>query len=92
MIEESAIVTGLEQDAALLEIALETGRKHQIRVQLAERGWPVVGDRKYGSHRRFPSGIALHARRIEFTHPTRGESLIFEAPCPAGWREFGVKL
>ena len=79
-------------DAALLEIALETGRKHQIRVQLAERGWPVVGDRKYGSHRRFPSGIALHARRIEFTHPTRGESLIFEAPCPAGWREFGVKL
>ena len=38
---------------ALLEVALETGRKHQIRVQLAARGWPIVGDRLYGSRRSF---------------------------------------
>src|SRR5208282_3810793 len=46
---------------SLLEIELETGRKHQIRLQLAYHGHPVVGDRKYGSQLRFSPGIALHA-------------------------------
>jgi len=74
----------------LVEIALETGRKHQIRLQLAERGFPVVGDRKYGSQAEFSLGIALHARRLVCTHPTRGQPLEFIAPLPRSWRNFGV--
>jgi 23S rRNA pseudouridine1911/1915/1917 synthase len=74
----------------LLEVRLETGRKHQIRLQLSSRGFPVVGDRKYGSRDTFPAGIALHARSLTCTHPTRGDELKFVAPPPAAWREFGV--
>lgn len=77
-------------NATLIEIDLETGRKHQIRAQLAERGWPVVGDKKYGSRRPFGDGIALHSRRVEFEHPTRREPLVVDAPCPDSWRQFGL--
>jgi len=76
--------------AQLLEISLETGRKHQIRVQLAGRKWPVLGDRKYGSRIPFPDGIALHARRIQFTHPVRKEPIDLTAPLPTSWRPFGL--
>jgi 23S rRNA pseudouridine1911/1915/1917 synthase len=69
----------------LLEVSLETGRKHQIRLQLAHEGWPVVGDRKYGSRALFPLGIALHSRRLVFTHPTRDERIEIVAPLPASW-------
>jgi 23S rRNA pseudouridine1911/1915/1917 synthase len=71
----------------LLEIQLLTGRKHQIRVQLADAGFPIVGDRKYGSRRMFPSGIALHARRIAVDHPVQKSRLEIVAPLPASWRE-----
>ena len=70
---------------SLLEVELETGRKHQIRLQMAHHGHPVVGDRKYGSQLKFPSGIALHARRLVVAHPVRGEALVFEAPLPKSW-------
>jgi 23S rRNA pseudouridine1911/1915/1917 synthase len=73
-----------------LEIDLETGRKHQIRLQLAHHGHPIVGDRKYGSRTPFPAGIALHARRLVITHPTTGARLEFEAPLPETWRRFGI--
>ncbi|HUE70493.1 MAG TPA: RluA family pseudouridine synthase [Pirellulaceae bacterium] len=69
----------------LLEIELETGRKHQIRVQLAYHGTPILGDRKYGSRRPFPSGIALHARTLEIAHPVKKETLTFTAPLPKAW-------
>lgn len=75
----------------LLEVALETGRKHQIRVQLAARGFPVVGDRKYGSREPFAHGIALHARRLAFCHPTRGIRMEFVAPLPPCWKAWGVR-
>lgn len=68
-----------------LEVELHTGRKHQIRAQLAHRGWPVVGDRRYGSRRTFAEGIALHARSLVLVHPTRGDTLSFSAPPPACW-------
>jgi 23S rRNA pseudouridine1911/1915/1917 synthase len=74
----------------LLEVLLETGRKHQIRLQLSGRGWPVLGDRKYGSGEPFLAGIALHARRLAFTHPTRHEPIDLTAPLPAAWRKLGV--
>jgi len=70
----------------LVEISLETGRKHQIRVQLASRDLPVIGDRKYGSRRKFEPGIALHGRRLTCEHPTRKERMTFEAPVPASWK------
>ncbi len=70
---------------SLLEVELETGRKHQIRLQMADHGHPVVGDRKYGSELKFACGIALHARRLVVAHPVRGEALVFEAPLPKSW-------
>jgi 23S rRNA pseudouridine1911/1915/1917 synthase len=73
----------------LLEVTLETGRKHQIRAQLAARSLPILGDRKYGSRQAFPGGIALHSRLLQLVHPTRGEPLTFLAEPPPAWRSFG---
>ena len=72
-------------NAALLDVCLETGRKHQIRLQLGSRGWPVLGDRKYGSQRSFPQGIALHSRYVRLEHPVRREPLEIVAPLPPYW-------
>jgi 23S rRNA pseudouridine1911/1915/1917 synthase len=72
--------------STLLQVNLETGRKHQIRVQLAHYGCPIVGDAKYGANRSFPDGIALHARRLAISHPTLQSRLEFVAPLPESWR------
>lgn len=74
--------------ATLLEIHLETGRKHQIRLQLVHRGHPVFGDRKYGSEIVFPKGIGLHSRRVEFEHPVRKSPLSIECRLPESWAKF----
>jgi 23S rRNA pseudouridine1911/1915/1917 synthase len=79
------------QETSLLEVTLETGRKHQIRLQLAHCGHPIVGDRKYGSRLSFPAGIALHARRMVVKHPTTGAQIELEAPLPQAWKELGVR-
>jgi 23S rRNA pseudouridine1911/1915/1917 synthase len=75
-----------EQSRTLLEIQLHTGRKHQIRLQLASIGCPILGDKKYGSRIAFESGIALHCVRLAIDHPTTQERLTFEAPLPMAWR------
>lgn len=72
----------------MLKIRLETGRKHQIRVQLSHLGFPIVGDYKYRSRTPFPVGIALHAREVTFSHPTLGEPMTFTADFPATWKRF----
>lgn len=77
-----------------LEIELETGRYHQIRVQAASRGLPVVGDRQYGAASGFGPPlddprmrpIALHARRLEFLHPMTQVRLEITAPLGEAWR------
>jgi 23S rRNA pseudouridine1911/1915/1917 synthase len=74
------------EETALLQIELETGRKHQIRVQLATLGHPIFGDRKYGSSQPFASGIALHARRLVVEHPVLRQSIEFVAPLPPSWQ------
>jgi 23S rRNA pseudouridine1911/1915/1917 synthase len=74
------------KEFALLEIELETGRKHQIRVQLAKAGHAIVGDRKYGSTQSFASGIALHAHSLVVEHPVLKQAMEFVAPLPASWR------
>ncbi len=67
----------------LLEIALETGRHHQIRCQLAKIGCPIKGDLKYGAERSNPDGsISLHARSISFLHPVSKERIMVTAPVP----------
>ena len=71
----------------LLEVRLETGRSHQIRVQLASIGCVVVGDLRYGSHRALGPWIALHAAELAFAHPTRGERILVRAPLPESWHE-----
>jgi len=74
-----------ESDVSLLEVTLETGRTHQIRVHLAAIEHPVAGDATYGATRRdlaVPRTF-LHASRVEFTHPTAGERLEVEVPLPA---------
>jgi 23S rRNA pseudouridine1911/1915/1917 synthase len=67
-------------DTTLLEIKPRTGRSHQIRVQLAASGHPILGDRKYGAKRPFPDGIALRAVRLTFEHPVRKVPVTVEAP------------
>lgn len=68
---------------SLLEIKLETGRYHQIRIQLASRGFPVVGDRKYGSKVLFKKEhIALHHARMELIHPVTKDKLLLQSPAP----------
>lgn len=84
----SGQVLGRGSGIALLEINLLTGRKHQIRVQLAARGWAILGDQLYGSQRLFRPGIALHARSLRFTHPTTKAPLHFEAPPGVAWKPF----
>jgi 23S rRNA pseudouridine1911/1915/1917 synthase len=68
---------------ALLDVRLETGRTHQIRVHLEAIGNPVVGDRQYGSGPR--GGLQrqfLHSRRISFAHPISGRAIELESPLP----------
>jgi 23S rRNA pseudouridine1911/1915/1917 synthase len=72
---------------SLLEIEPRTGRSHQIRVQLAARGHPIYGDRKYGSQHTGQGVVALHAARLTFEHPTRHEPVTVRAPDPGTWRK-----
>jgi 23S rRNA pseudouridine1911/1915/1917 synthase len=82
---------------ALVEVKIDTGRTHQVRVHLASIGHPVVGDRLYGAPARLESRTAgalalgrnfLHAAELGFTHPVSGQALSFRAPLPAELRAF----
>jgi 23S rRNA pseudouridine1911/1915/1917 synthase len=78
------------RDSTWLELRPLTGRSHQLRVQLASRGMPIGGDARYGARTRITAmdgggRIALHARSLRFTHPTRGEAMAVEAPVPTDW-------
>ena len=69
----------------LVDVRLETGRTHQIRVHFAALGYPVAGDTTYGGRGRRPAGLArqfLHAAHLELAHPLSGEPLSFDAPLP----------
>lgn len=80
-------------DASLLEVALDTGLKNQIRVQLTEIGHPTVGDRHYASGEQEEKLIdrqALHASRLEFHHPSTGEIIGLEAEIPKDFKRLIV--
>ena len=67
---------------SLVEVVLETGRKHQIRVHLAGLGCPVAGDRVYGAKTDPARRLALHACKLAFAHPVGGENVEVESPLP----------
>jgi 23S rRNA pseudouridine1911/1915/1917 synthase len=67
----------------LVEVRLETGRKHQIRVHLADEGFPIVGDPAYGNGRNPIRRMALHGAGLVFGHPRTGKPMTFTAPLPA---------
>ena len=67
---------------SLLEVRLETGRKHQIRVHLSDLGHPVLGDRLYGSVVSLPGRLALHAHRLELLHPVTSQLITHTSPLP----------
>ena len=69
---------------SLLRVRLKTGRSHQIRVQFASRGFPLVGDIKYGSKVR-DADLALWSTRLSLPHPGSGETLCRELPPPESW-------
>jgi 23S rRNA pseudouridine1911/1915/1917 synthase len=76
-----------------LELRPQTGRTHQLRVQLAHHGHPVYGDARYGSVHTFHHVIALHARALTFLHPTQKEPITLTAALPPTWcRRFGCLL
>ncbi|QDU57275.1 RluA family pseudouridine synthase [Aeoliella mucimassa] len=86
-------VRGQIDGATWLEIELETGRTHQIRVQSSSRGHAVIGDTQYGATTPFgpayedqrDQAIGLHARTLGFRHPMRDEQVTVEAPLPDYW-------
>jgi 23S rRNA pseudouridine1911/1915/1917 synthase len=83
-----------------LEIELETGRMHQIRLQASVRGHPVLGDVMYAAETMFGEqyaearerAIALHARSIEFQHPDTHQKITLTAPVSQAWRAFGNRF
>jgi 23S rRNA pseudouridine1911/1915/1917 synthase len=80
-----ARVTVRAGEVSLVELLPATGRRHQLRVQLAGRGCPIVGDRLYGSRLRFPEGIALHATGLALAHPRTGRPVEVTTGLPSAW-------
>jgi 23S rRNA pseudouridine1911/1915/1917 synthase len=86
---------GFHEAGSWLEVELETGRTHQIRVQAASRGFPLLGDAHYGSRLAFGPqhederlrAIALHARSLTFFHPTTLDETTVEAPAGGTWNQ-----
>lgn len=70
------------KEFSLLEVRLETGRKHQIRVHLSGLGCPIAGDKDYGSLKNPAGRLALHASRLEIFHPVSGRRITFKSALP----------
>jgi RluA family pseudouridine synthase len=78
-----------QKEYSLLKIDLHTGRHHQIRAQLSNQGFPILGDRRYGSIKSFLNrNIALHAFSISLMHPTRNQPMTFSAVPEADWSQY----
>lgn len=75
---------------SFISLTLETGKKHQIRVQLEEKGFPIVGDKKYGSKNDPIGRLALHAYLLEFKHPFLGKMVSFSSPVPEEFFNLGA--
>lgn len=76
ILEYETLSYNFEEDLALVKINLETGRHHQIRLQMSNHGYPLYGDQRYGLKEK--AQIALYAYKLEFTHPVTKENLVFK--------------
>ncbi len=99
-------VTALNDNYCLLDVGLETGRTHQIRVHLSHITYPIVGDRVYGGRRQLRAGLteaqrqaitnfprqALHAYTLGFVHPTTGEDIEVTTPIPEDMQQLMAVL
>ena len=94
-------VIAARNNRALIQIELHTGRMHQIRVQFASRGYPIVDDFQYGKSSSGDNAsqgnsdgtpIALHARRLLLQHPVRYDAVEIVAPLPASWDSYGFVI
>lgn len=83
---------GVNDQYTLCEMKLETGRKNQIRVQMADKGLPIAGDQKYGNGKDPLHRLCLHAYRLNFTHPVTGEDMQFETPIPQTFEDITKKM
>jgi 23S rRNA pseudouridine1911/1915/1917 synthase len=70
----------------LVEVRPQTGRRHQLRAQLAHHGHPIFADSRYGSVHTFGNAIGLHARQLTFLHPVRYEPVTLTADVPRNWK------
>ena len=73
-----------------LRLLLETGRKHQIRVHCQKAGFPILGDKRYGSTENPLRRLALHAQKLAFIHPFTGKPLSFSSTIPSCFKKLGV--
>ncbi|WP_442603453.1 RluA family pseudouridine synthase [Paenibacillus sp. KN14-4R] len=80
------------KEAALVEVELETGRTHQIRVHLQSLGHPLVGDHLYGGSNRFLTRQALHGFKLIFDHPITAEKIELECPLPEDMKQLNERL
>lgn len=81
-------VVASNDEYSLVEVMIETGRRHQIRMAMQYIGTPVCGDKKHGSTTDPFSRICLHATTLEFVHPEEDEPMRFESPHPKEWSLF----
>ena len=83
-------VLAFYETSTLLIVVIETGRRHQIRVAMAENGTPVVGDKTHGAMTNLHGRICLHAVALEFLHPMTDDPVRFESEFNHAWRH-GLK-
>ena len=83
-------VLAFNETSTLLSVVIETGRRHQIRVAMAENGTPVVGDKTHGAMTNLHGRICLHAVALEFLHPLTDDPVRFESEFNHAWRH-GLK-
>lgn len=83
-----------KHNCTLLEVKIETGRTHQIRVHLSQIGYPIIGDTTYsnGKNKWGIQGQCLHAKNLQFKHPTTGEEMFLEAELPGYFQEILEEL
>ena len=76
----------------IVKVKLKTGRHHQIRVQFSSRGYPLVGDRRYGNDKE--DNIGLFAYQLSFIHPVKKEPICITAPVPNDslWQQFAASV
>jgi 23S rRNA-/tRNA-specific pseudouridylate synthase/SAM-dependent methyltransferase len=85
-------VLAADNNRTLVQVRLETGRKHQIRVHMAEQGHPIVGDERYGARTNVMGRLGLHAAELGLVHPSSGRQMRFNAPPPARmWEAVGME-